>query len=81
MTGDGPVVDPRHEDPESVLEPTADHKAKVIVGTEVKGNLQRQQVDILVQHVLSKKLNASCMPGSWVTLAAGMSSRILVFTF
>ena len=41
MTGDGPVVDTRHKYPEAVLEASADHEAEVVVGTEVKGNLQR----------------------------------------
>ena len=44
MTGDGPVVDTRHKYPEAVLEASADHEAEVVVGTEVKGNLQRADV-------------------------------------
>lgn len=43
-TGDGPVVDSRHKYPEAVLEATADHKAEVVVGAEVKGNLQRADI-------------------------------------
>ena len=51
MTGDGPVVDTRHKYPEAVLEASADHEAEVVVGTEVKGNLQR--TDVLSAHAHS----------------------------
>ena len=52
MTGDGPVVDTRHKYPEAVLEASADHEAEVVVGTEVKGNLQR--ADVLSAYTVSQ---------------------------
>ena len=40
MTGDGTVVDTGHKYTKAVLEAAADHEAEVVVGAEVKGNLQ-----------------------------------------
>ena len=40
MIGDGTVVDTGHKYTKAVLEAAADHEAEVVVGAEVKGNLQ-----------------------------------------